>query len=158
MIRRSTRCRDAGDRGGTLVELSLCLFLVTIMTLSAVEFGRFVLVYTAVANAARTGARYAIVHGATRCETPATCGTGIDGPSGPTSNPPQVLAVVKNYASAAVLDPSRLVITVTYPDPFPGNSPGQRVNVTVVYPYDPFTTYFPLRVRLGSTSQGIIAF
>jgi hypothetical protein len=32
------------------------------------------------------------------------------------------------------------------------------VSITVVYPYDPLTTYFSSGLRLGSASQGIIVF
>jgi len=136
--------------GQTLVEFSLVAFLMMVLLLSIVEIGRMVLVYTTVANAARVGARYAIVHGATRT------GSGVDGPSGPAGNPPQVITIVKNFASAGLLSTGLLVITVNYAGA--SNAPGQPISVTVVYPYDPLTTYFPLRVRLGSTSQGVIAF
>ena len=108
------------------------------------------LVYTTIANAARAGARYSIVHGGTRT------GSGVDGPSGPAQNPAQVVTVIKNFASAGLLTTSNLIITVNYPGA--SNAPGQLVSVTVIYPYDPLTTYFPLRVRLGSMSQGVIAF
>jgi Flp pilus assembly protein TadG len=121
-----------------------------IVILAVVEMGRMILVYTTVANAARAGARYAIVHGSTRT------GAGIDGPSGPGNNPTQVVTVVTNFASAAPLNTSRLVVTVTYPSG--SNNVGSPVSVTAVYPYDPFVSYLPLRVRLGSTSQGIITF
>lgn len=137
-------------RGQTLVEFSLVAFLTIVLLLSIVEISRMVLVYTTVANAARAGARYAIVHGATRT------GSGVDGPSGPTANPLQVVTVVRNFASAGLLSTGILVITVNYPGA--SNAPGQPVNVAVVYPYDPLTTYFPLRLRLGSLSQGVIAF
>ena len=30
--------------------------------------------------------------------------------------------------------------------------------VAMIYPYDPLTSYFPLQVRLGSISQGVIVF
>ena len=108
------------------------------------------LVYTTIANAARAGARYSIVHGGTRI------GSGVDGPSGPAQNPAQVVTVVQNFASAGLLSTGNLIITVNYPGA--SNAPGQLVSVTVIYPYDPLTTYFPLRVRLGSMSQGVIAF
>ena len=77
-----------------------------ILLLSIVEISRMALVYTTVANAARAGARYAIVHGATRT------GSGVDGPSGPAQNPPQVVTVVKNFASAGLLSTGSLIITV----------------------------------------------
>jgi hypothetical protein len=50
----------------------------------------------------------------------------------------------------------QLDLVVAYPGA--SNAPGQLVSVTVIYPYDPLTSYFPFRVRLGSMSQGVIAF
>jgi Flp pilus assembly protein TadG len=122
---------------------------VLIVLFAVFEFGRMALVSTTVANAARTAVRYAIVHGSTRT------GTGVDGPSGPGSTT-EISANVTKYASAGVLDTSRLNISVTYPDATT-NNPGSRVVVTVVYPYDPFTV-LPLHVNLGATAEGIIAF
>lgn len=137
-------------RGQTLVEFALVAFMTVILLFSIVEIGRMVLVYTTVANAARAGARYAIVHGATRT------GSGVDGPSGPGGNPPQVLTVIRNFASAGLLTTSSLIITVNYPGA--SNAPGQLVSVSVIYPYDPLTSYFPFQVRLGSESHGVISF
>jgi hypothetical protein len=109
------------------------------------------LVYTAIADAAREGVRYAIVHGSSR-----TAGSGQTNASGPASNPAQVLSVVKNFAGTGPLTIGNLIVSVTYPGS--SNAPGQAVNVSVVYPYDPFITYFPATLRLGSASQGIIQF
>jgi Flp pilus assembly protein TadG len=137
--------------GQSLVEFSLATFMLCMMVLAVCEMGRMVLVYTTVANAARAGARYATVHGSSR-----TAGAGSTNASGPSNNPAQVLTVVKDFASAGLLTPSRLVITVAYPGA--SNAPGQLVNVTVKYPYDPLTTWLPFRVNLGSTTQGVIVF
>jgi Flp pilus assembly protein TadG len=143
--------RAAQTRAGqTLVEFSLVLVMTMILLLGVVEISRMVLVYTTVANSARAGARYAVVHGSNRT------GSGADGPSGPANNPAQVVTVIKNFASAGLLQTSNLVITVNYPGA--SNLPGQLLSVTVIYPYDPFTRYFPLRVRLGSVTQGVILF
>jgi len=147
-MRRHSSC---GQRGSTLIEFSLCAFMLMMLTFATIEFGRMALVYTTVANSARAGARYAIVHGGKRT------GSGVNGPSG-AGNTTQVVTVVKNFASAGLLNLNTLTVTVTYPDIYPENDPGKRVNVTVVYPYDPFTTFLPLRFNLGSTSQGIIVF
>jgi hypothetical protein len=137
-------------RGQVLVEFAIVAVLSVILLLSIVEISRMALVYTSVANSARAGARYAIVHGATRT------GAGVDGPSGPGPNPPQVVTVIQNFAGAGLLSTGNLLITVNYPGA--SNAPGQQVSVTVIYPYDPLTAYFPFRVRLGSTSQGVVAF
>jgi hypothetical protein len=152
-VRRPASCR-AGcrgqTRGQTMVEFSVVAFLLCLLLLAVIEIGRMVLVYTTVANAARAGARYAIVHGGSRT------GAGVDGPSGPGANPAQVVSVVKNFASAGLLSGALLIITIAYPSG--SNAPGQTVNVTVTYPYDPLTTWFPFRVRLGTTTQGVITY
>jgi hypothetical protein len=95
--------------------------------------------------------RYAIVHGNSR-----PAGATLDSASGPGSDPAQVLTVVKNFAGAGLLTTSLLVVHVTYPGA--SNAPGQSVNITVVYPYDPLTTYFSKTLRLGSATQGVILF
>jgi Flp pilus assembly protein TadG len=141
----------AGRSGQTLVEFSVVALLTAIMLLFVVEIGRVLLVYTTVANAARAGVRYAIVHGNTR-----SAGATVDNASGPGNDPTQVVTVVKNFASGGLLTTSRLVVHVTYPGG--SNAPGQYVNITVVYPYDPLTTYFSHTFRLGSATQGIIVF
>jgi Flp pilus assembly protein TadG len=145
------RSGPAGRRGQTLVEFSVVAVLTVIMLLFVVEMGRMLLVYTTVANAARAGVRYAIVHGSTRL-----AGATVDNASGPGADPTQVVTVVKNFASGGLLTGSRLVVHVTYPGA--SNAPGQSVNITVVYPYDPLTTYFSKTLRLGSATQGIIVF
>jgi Flp pilus assembly protein TadG len=146
---RSTK--RIADAGQSLVEFSIVCFMLCILTLAVLEMGRMVLVYATIANAARVGARYAVVHGSSR-----SAGAGASNASGPSNNPAQVLSVVTNFASAGILTTSRLVITVTYPGS--SNAPGQLVDVTVSYPYDPLTTFLPFRVNMGSTTQGVIAF
>ena len=137
--------------GQGLVEFSVIAFLTVIMLLFVVEMGRIVLISTTVANAARAGVRYAIVHGSTRA-----AGAPLNSASGPASNPAQVLTVISNFASAGPLTTSLLVVNVTYPGG--SNAPGQAVNITVVYPYDPLTTYFSKTLRLGSAAQGVIVY
>jgi Flp pilus assembly protein TadG len=140
-----------GGRGGqTLIEFSLVTFMTVLLFLAIVEISRMVLVYTTVANAARAGVRYAVVHGSNHT------GAGANGPSGPGDNPPQVLTVIKNVASAGLLNTNALEITVNYPNA--SNVPGRPVSVKVIYPYDPFTSILPLRVRLGSGTQGVIVY
>ena len=141
----------AGRRGQTLVEFSVVAVLTVIMLLFVVEIGRMLLVYTTVANAARAGVRYATVHGSTR-----TAGSTVDSAAGPGADPTQVVTVVKNFASGGLLTTSLLVVHATYPGA--SNAPGQLVTVTVVYPYNPLTTYFSKTLRLGSSSQGVIVF
>jgi len=145
--RKITRRRER-QKGTSLIEFSLVAFQLVLVLFAVFELSRMVLVSTTVAHSARTAIRYAIVHGATRT------GTGVDGASGP-SDYSQVVANIKKYASGGLLNTARLTTTVSYPDG--SNTPGSRVSITVIYPYDPFTL-LPLHVNLGSTSQGIIYF
>ena len=144
----ATQSRKANQRGSALIEFALVAVQLCLVLFSLIEFSRMVLVSTTVAHAARTGVRYAIVHGGNRT------GTGVDGPSGP-SGYTEITSNVTKYASTGLLDTSRLTITVTYPDG--NNDTGSRVSVTVVYPYDPFVV-LPLHFNLGSTTQGIICY
>ncbi len=139
-------------RGQSLVEFSVVTLLTVLMLLFVVEMGRMVLLYTTIANAARAGVRYAIVHGSSRGNT----STPVNNASGPGNNPAQVVAAVDNYASSGPLATSLLVVSVTYPNA--SNAPGQPVKIAVVYPYNPLTSYFPRTVLLGSSSQGIIVY
>jgi len=143
--------RMKNDEGSSLLEFSLISVMFILILFSVVEMGRMVLVYTTVANAARAGERYAMVHGSDRV------GSGVNGPSGPGSTT-QVQTVVQNFASGGLLTTSMLTINVSYPDGT--NTPGSRVSVKVTYPYDPLVSYFAtsLNDTVGSLSEGVIAF
>jgi Flp pilus assembly protein TadG len=137
-LRTRSRIRCVGNcRGQSLVEFSICVFLMVMLMLGVVEIGRMVLVYTTCANAAKAGVRYAEVH-------------GVDSAASTTD----VQTVVQNYLSAAPLTATNATITSSGL----GGAIGTMVTVTVVYPYDPLSTYFPLSVSVGSTSQGVITF
>jgi Flp pilus assembly protein TadG len=133
-----------------LIEFALISVMFIILLAGVVEMGRMVLVYTTIANAARAGARYAIVHGADQTVSPS-------GPGNPCTCT-NVKTVVKNFASAGLVNTSALTITVAYPGG--NNNAGSLVTVTVAYTYDPFVNYFGtlLNKTLGSTSQGIITY
>jgi Flp pilus assembly protein TadG len=148
--------RIKDTRGQGLVEFAIVAFLLIMVILGVVEMCRMVLVYTTVANGARIGVRYAIVHGS---DSPVTTS--------------QIQSVVNSYlgrgtvstttAACPPLPSGAACVKVEYPDPVGAatsgcTDPGCRVTVTVSYPYDPFTSYFPLSVTLGSTSQGVITF
>jgi Flp pilus assembly protein TadG len=74
------------------VEFAVVTVITVIMLLFVVEMGRMLLVYTAVANAARAGLRYAIVHGSSRA-----AGATLNSASGPANNPAQVLTVISDF-------------------------------------------------------------
>jgi Flp pilus assembly protein TadG len=151
MIDRTRAGVLAGRDGQSIIEFAVVTVITVIMLLFIVETGRMLLVYTSVANAARAGLRYAIVHGNSRA-----AGATVNNASGPAGNPAQVLSVIRNFAAAGALTTSLLIVSVTYPGS--SNAPGQNVKITVVYPYDPLTTYFTKSLLLGTATQGVIVY
>ena len=137
------RLRD--KRGQSLVEFAMCAVLVLMMLLVLIEFGRMVLVYTTVCNAARIGVRFAMVHGSDNLVTTT-----------------QIQTVVNDYLGAAAIDTASATVTPSYPGYLSCGAgsklPGCPVRVTVSYPYQPMVSYFPFSVTLASQSQGIITF
>ena len=126
-------------KGATLIEFALVLLPLLAIVFGSFEMDRMLLIYTSVANSARAGVRYAIVHGH--------------------YNPPgegDVEKVVRNFASMGLLDTTKVTVTVTYEDGT--DHIGSPVSVSVAYLYDPFTSFFPLNATLRSTAKGTIAF
>src|SRR5438552_2760954 len=89
--------RLSDKRGQTLVEFSLSTLMLVMLLIGVVEICRIVLVYTTIANAARAGVRYAIVHG--------------------TNNAPvtSVEQIVKNYLGPGSVNTGTVTVTVNYP-------------------------------------------
>jgi Flp pilus assembly protein TadG len=151
-LRLASGIRGFGDtRGQSLVEFSLVALLSVMLLFGAFEMCRMVLVYTTIANAARAGERYAIVNGSDVTATPPT--TAIQN-------------VVKGYLSTGTVNTSGVSPSVTYcSDPTCGttgnsyNVPGNSVQVSVTYPYDPWVGFFPWgTINLTSTAQGVITY
>jgi Flp pilus assembly protein TadG len=151
--------------GQSLIETALVLLMVMTALFGIIEIARMMLTYTTLADAARAGVRYAIVHGGER-----TCGGACDsdGPSGPDANPANVVAVVQNILSAATLPLATSAscpasagaagIVVTYPDG--QNTVNSRVQVTACYGYAPMVSFLPFTsaMKLSSTTLGTISY
>src|SRR3990170_893037 len=136
-------------RGQAVTEFSLVAPLLFFIILSIVEFGRAAYAVQVLDNAAREGARYAIVHG-----FGAQCVNGR-GPSGPMADgftPPgcwdptgaNVAQVVRDYA-VGVGQSADLAVTVRWCETVacPGaqgdgdNGRGSTVRVSVAYTFRP---------------------
>jgi Flp pilus assembly protein TadG len=129
--------RRSGTRGQTLIETAFIGSLFFLLLFAGFEFSRMILVYTTVSNAARAGARAAIVNGS-------LSGGGAD-----------IEGIVKAYAAAATLKRDNVAVVVAYS---PNNQPGSKVTVTVSYPYDAFTFVPVGAVTLSASSQGVVTF
>jgi Flp pilus assembly protein TadG len=140
MTLRSLKRILADSRGQSLVEFSLSALMLVLVMFGIFEMSRMLLVYTTVSNAARAGARYAIVHGA-HSNSPATSAS--------------ITTVVKNYLSAAPVNTSIAIITT---GGTPGGAEGLPVSVNVKYPYDPWIGFYThlFSINIFSTSEGVI--
>ena len=123
-------------RGATLVEFGLASILFFTITFGTIEFGRMILDYNIVSNAAREGVRYASVRGAT---------------SGHAASATDVANYVAGR-SVGLLQASN--VTVTWPT---NNAVGSVVQVQVQYSFTPIVTLLPqTAVNLSSTTKAYI--
>lgn len=126
--------RDA--RGATFVEFALASTLFFTITFGAIEFGRMILDYNIVSDAAREGVRYAAVRGSS---------------SGRAASAHDVATYVASR-SGGLLSPSN--VTVTWPT---NNAPGSVVQVQVRYGFTPIVTLLPqTAVNLSRTTTANI--
>src|ERR1700739_1215990 len=128
------RMNNRKEKGQSTVEFALSVVFVMLLVVGSVELVVMVYTYSVLADAAKEGVRYAIVHGtgfgASNCSGPGGGGVTCTDSSG--SN---IQAVVKNYAALSMHDPNAMTITPTYPD---GSSVSpSRVRVDVAYVYQP---------------------
>ena len=143
------------QQGVAMVELLLTLPLVFTVIFGMAESARLMLAYTTLSEAARAGTRYATVHGSYRigdCTKDA-----LHGMAGPGDDPPCVVRVVQNAATAAGLSSVSLTVEVRYP--LGTNKVGDRVTVKVSYPFRSVLPLIaPFSVAIGSTSEGRICY
>ena len=152
-----------GARGQAQVEFALVIVLLVVLILSMLELMSLLHIYNVLADAAKEGLRYAVVHG-TGNATPAgpSCPcTDIDGPAAPpgtVSGYGSGYGVVKTYAQYSLHDISGLTVSVYYPDTAnpPANQAPNRVRVEIAYPYSPFFNLGWLTVTVNAAAEGRI--
>jgi hypothetical protein len=162
------------ERGQATIEFALVIVLLFVVVFSIIETIFFVSTYNVLANSAKEGVRYAIVHGANNgSPMPATCTllsctcpcTDIDGPPAPPGTIPgygSTYGVVKTFAQYSMHDVtgSNLTVTVNYLDPGTAaraaNATPNRVQVVVTYPYKPFFGFGWPTVTVNAAAEGRI--
>jgi Flp pilus assembly protein TadG len=143
----TARQRDR-TRGQALAEFALVAPIFFLMLFAIIDFGRYVYYVQILNNAAREGARYAIVHG--ELGIPST--GPPDDPSGAA-----VKSTVRNYL-VGVIDGGALTINADWTAPSGGlpapNTRGNLVTVQVDYQFRsviPLVPIPPINVRGEST-------
>src|SRR2546426_12466118 len=131
-MRPGMHTRWRRQRGQSLVETALMIWLIITVVFSIFELSWLMYTYSVLADAANEGVRYAIVH------------SGAD-PSG-------TQAKVKGFASTSMHDVSAISVSVTPPD---GTyTPPNRVRVSVTYTYIPFLPRFITAPTIHSFAEG----
>jgi Flp pilus assembly protein TadG len=152
-----SRIAKRGSKGQAQVEFALTVVFVMLLILASLEMIVLIYTYSVLADAAKEGVRYAIVHGA-----------DVSGGSGPTCPCAAIdgaagTGVVKTYAQYSLHDTSNMAVTVDYN---PGgnngaqacNKPPCLVRVTVSYPYQPFFGLGWPTVTLNAAAEGRVVF
>ena len=165
LLHAKTRLRA---RGQATVEFALVIVFLMALALSLIELVMMMHTYNVLADAAKEGVRYAIVHGTgnstptgptTGPSCPSAC-TDITGPAAPPGTVPGYgsgYGVVKTYAQYSLHDISNLTVTATYPDPKPSNQAPNRVQVQVSYPYGAFFGLGWPTITVNANAEGRIA-
>ncbi len=149
------------DEGATLVEFALSCSILCMMLFGIIEVSLAVYTYDFVSEAARDGARYAIVRG-NKC-------TGMPDCNISTSDPIQTHIRSLNYPA---INTSNLTVTATYLTAASAppnmtwsscsgsgcNKIGNAVNVQVQYPFQLNIPFWPgATINMSNTSQMVIA-
>ncbi|MBV8344092.1 MAG: pilus assembly protein [Candidatus Eremiobacteraeota bacterium] len=135
-----------GERGSTLAETAIVMGVLLALTLGIMDFGRALYTYSFVANAAREGARWAIVRGS-QCTLLDHC------PAQPGSS--DIQPYVQSLSEGATTASN---ITASLSFPSGSNAPGSVAEVTVTYPFAfvaPFLS--KLGFKMQSTSEMVIS-
>jgi Flp pilus assembly protein TadG len=151
---RSQRDREAGQ---AIVEFALMAVFLILLIVAFIEMVMLLYTYNVLADSAKEGVRFAIVHGATNSSpTGPTCPcSSIDGAPG--------TGVVKTYAQYSLHSTSNMTVAVSYN---PGGANGASacnkapclVRVTVSYPYQPFFGLGWPTVNVNAAAEGRIVF
>jgi Flp pilus assembly protein TadG len=126
------------SRGQALVEFAFVAPIFLLLLFAIIDFGRYVYYVQILNNAAREGARYAIVNGSNSFI-----------PAGPSGDDPKVEAVVRNYAIGVIGNAAVLDINSVWGGPPPAptglsNNRGTRVTVTVDYDFRSMIPIVPI--------------
>ena len=124
-----------------MAEFAIAAPIFLFMLFAIIDFGRYVYYVQILNNAAREGARFAIVNGSNSFT-----------PVGPDADDPDVEAVVRNYAVGVIGDGVVLAIDSCWKangcpgDPFemPSNNRGSKVQVSVTYDFHPIIPLIPI--------------
>ena len=140
------------EAGQAAVEFTLILLFLVLFLLGFLEIVVLLYTYSVLADSAKEGVRFAVVHGSlsSSCNGPGDTGVTCDaGAAG-------VISAVKKYAAYSTHSTGAMTITPTYPDS--SSKPSSRVRVVVSYPYHPFFGLGWPTITVNAAAEGRITF
>ena len=153
-LSRTSRIRE---RGQATVEFALMVTFLLILVVTFPEIVMLAYTYVVLADSAKEGVRYAIVHG-TGMSTCSGPGTAVTIP--PITCPDATGNNVKNAVAAKALyslhSTATMAVTASYVDG--SSAPPNRIRVTVSYPYQPFFGLGWPTVTVRAAAEGRIMF
>jgi len=155
LTRRSSRRKWLAkrSRGQALIEFVLSIFFIMMFIFGMLELVLLVYTYNVLADSAKEGVRYAVVHGT---DSSNCSGPGGGGVSCSDSTGANVQATTARYAQYSFHTTSSMTISVSYPDS--SSVPPSRVRVQIVYPYQPFFGMGWPSVSVKAAATGRIMF
>jgi Flp pilus assembly protein TadG len=158
-VQRSERLRKAGSEyGAGLVEMALSIAVLMSLVLGIMELSLALYTFHFISEAARDGARYAIVRGSSCPAILPGCpaaGSGVD-----------VQTYLRNQGFPTI-NPGSMTVTTTFPTTGSSctpsaapicDNPGNLVNVLVQYQFPLSIPFLPTRqLSMTSTSQMVIS-
>jgi Flp pilus assembly protein TadG len=151
------RMKNRREKGQATVEFALTAVFVVLLIVGAIELIVMIYTYTVLADAAKEGVRYAIVHGtgvgASNCSGPG--GSGVTCSDSSAAN---VKAAVSKYTALSFHDSTAVGkgVSVAYPDSY--SVAPNRVRVTVAYVYQPLFGLGWPTITVNAAAEGRIAF
>jgi len=149
------RRKNRRERGQSTVEFALTVIIVIVLLFGAIELTIMIYTYNILADAAKEGVRYAIVHG-TGVGTANCSGPGGGGVSCTDTTGTNIQTVVGNYTRLSFHDSAAMVVTPTFPDS--SSAAPSRVRVTVSYVYQPFLRIGWPTMTVNAAAEGRIVF
>ena len=150
-----SRMKLRRQAGQSTVEFALTIIFVMVVLFGAIELTIMIYTYNILADSAKEGVRYAIVHGtgvgAANCSGPGGGGVACTDSTGT-----NVQTVVNNYTRLSFHDNTAMTVTPTYPDS--SSVAPNRVRVTVSYVYQPFLRIGWTTMTVNAAAEGRIVF
>jgi Flp pilus assembly protein TadG len=144
--------RKKRQAGQAAVEFAFVIVFLIVFLLSFIEIAALVYTYSVLADSAKEGVRFGVVHGtsSSTCNGPGVAGVPCDGGAAGVKN------AVNTYARGSLNNTAGMTVTPTYPD---GTStPSSRVRVVVSYNYQPLFGLGWPTVTVNAASEGRITF